>query len=117
MPNDPKEAQVSAFYQIVHTRLKDDARDEMLASRPGFLAAMRSHLPGLVDATLIELEDGTWLDIVRWDSPEAALAGAQAHTAVPGASAMGELIAEVIAIFQGPDMDHHETRTARLSHD
>lgn len=108
---------MSRFYQIVHSRLKENARDQMLRSRPGFLAAMRSHLPGLVDAALIELEDGTWLDIVRWESPEAAVLGAQAHSAVPEAADMGNLIAEVIEVFQGPDMDHPGPGAPRLSHD
>jgi hypothetical protein len=108
---------MSLYYQLVHSRLKDDAKDEMLASRPAFLAAVRSHLPGLIDATLIELDDGTWIDIVSWDSPEAAARGAQAHAAVPEAVAMGELIAEVIEVFQGSDVDYDARPGRRLSHD
>jgi hypothetical protein len=73
----------------------------MLALRPDFLAAMRRAVPGLVDARLVRLEDGTWLDVVSWASQAGAEAALAAHEQVPEAAEMGTYISEILAIQQG----------------
>lgn len=73
----------------------------MLALRPAFVDAVRRAVPGLFDARLVRLDDGTWLDIVEWESREAAEAGAAAHRTLPEAAEMGEYINEIVAMHQG----------------
>jgi hypothetical protein len=94
---------MSEYYQVIHSRVSD--REAMLALRPEFISAARALLPGLIDARLIELDDGTWLDIVRWSSASAAEEGGRRHADIPEAAEMGRLIAEVTAIYQGVDVD------------
>lgn len=89
------------FFEVVNARLQPGGEEAMLALRPRFVAAMKAAAPGLLDARLVKLDDGTWLDIVEWDSREAAAAGIAAHHSVPEAVEMGQHIREVLAIHQG----------------
>jgi hypothetical protein len=49
--------------------------------------------------------DGTWLDIVRWESRAAAEAGAAAHRQVPEAAEMAGHISAVLALWRGQDAE------------
>ena len=52
---------------------------ELLTRRAALITAIRADHPGLAEARLIRLEDGTFIDAWRWDSAEqmqAALASA-----------------------------------------
>ena len=44
--------------------------DELIARRATLIAAIRAAHPGLAEARLTRLEDGTFTDIWRWDSAE-----------------------------------------------
>lgn len=63
------------FYEIVHARIRDGIEQEMIARRPALEAAVREQLPGLLDIRLVRLDDGTYLDVLRWESRAAADAG------------------------------------------
>jgi hypothetical protein len=91
----------SGYLEIVHARIRPGAEQDMLALRPDFLAAMRRAVPGLVDARLVRLEDGTWLDVVTWASQADAKAAVAAHEQVPEAAQMGTYITEILGIQQG----------------
>jgi hypothetical protein len=62
--------------------------EEFLARRAAVIAAIRADHPGLTETRLVRLEDGTFVDSWRWDSPEhmqAALAAAPTHPEVRAA--------------------------------
>jgi hypothetical protein len=44
--------------------------DELLARRATLITAIRAAHPGLAEARLTRLEDGTFTDVWRWDSAE-----------------------------------------------
>jgi hypothetical protein len=44
--------------------------DELVARRATLIAAIRAAHPGLSEARLTRLEDGTFTDVWRWDSAE-----------------------------------------------
>jgi len=46
-------------------------------------AALAKAAPGFVSAQLARLEDGTWLDLVTWESRAAAEAGIAAEPSIP----------------------------------
>ncbi|MFD2767456.1 hypothetical protein [Micromonospora eburnea] len=53
--------------------------DTVLERRSNLLAAVRAAFTGPTETRLIRLDERTWVDMWRWDSPEtlqAALAGA-----------------------------------------
>lgn len=96
---------MAGFYEVVHSRVSPGAEDAMLALRPRFIAAMRRAVPGLLDARLVRLDDGSWLDIVRWESRAAAEAGAAVHQQVPEAAEMAGHLTEILALWQGEDAE------------
>jgi hypothetical protein len=55
----------------------------------------------MLDAQLVHLDDGTWLDIVTWDSREAAERAAAQFLAIPEAGAMAGLLEEVMSFWHG----------------
>jgi Antibiotic biosynthesis monooxygenase len=60
--------------------------EELLARRATLITAIRADHPGLLEARLIRLEDGTFVDTWRWDAAEqmqAALAAAPFPEAGP----------------------------------
>ena len=89
------------YVQVVHARVLPEVEEAMLAKRPAFVGAMKRAIPGLVDASLVKLEDGTWLDIVRWESREAAEEAPAAHDELPEAAEMDALVEEVMEFKQG----------------
>ena len=92
-------------YEIVRSRVRTGRDEDMLALRPAMIAAVRRRHPELVDARLVKLDDGTWLDIVRWRSREAAERAASEFGDIPEARAMGELIEEVLSFEHGVDWE------------
>src|SRR5262245_29579473 len=63
--------------------------EELIARRAKLLDAIRAAHPGLAEARLTRLEDGTFTDVWRWESAEqmrAALAGMSGFGALAGAA-------------------------------
>jgi hypothetical protein len=88
-------------YEVVRSRIRAGREDEMLRLRGPMIEAVRSRFPDLIDARLVRLDDGTWLDIVRWRSREAAERAAAAFGEIAEARAMGELVEEVLSFEHG----------------
>jgi hypothetical protein len=59
--------------------------DEFLARRAALIDAIRAGYSGLAEARLIRLEDGTYVDSWRWDSPEEQRAAGPAAREIPEA--------------------------------
>jgi hypothetical protein len=62
--------------------------DELIARRATLIAAIRAAHPGLAEARLTRLEDGTFTDVWRWDSAEQLQA---ALAAMPIPEARGDV--------------------------
>jgi hypothetical protein len=92
-------------YEVVRSRLRAGAEDEMLELRPRMIAAVRERFPELIEARLVQLDDGTWLDLVRWSSREAAEQAAASMAEIPEAAAMAELIEEIVSFEHGVDRE------------
>ncbi len=58
--------------EIARFRAKPDAEDDLLAERPAMIDALRRNFPGVRDAYLAQTDDGTWVDVVVWESREQA---------------------------------------------
>ncbi len=82
----------------IHRYVVDPAdTEELLARRAALITAIRADHPGLAEARLIRLEDGTFVDAWRWDSAEqmqAALAAAPFPEAGPAWSLTREATSE-----------------------
>lgn len=88
------------FYDVVHAKVRDGGEEEMLRRRPALEAGIKEKLPGLLDIRLIRLDDGTFLDVLRWESREAADAAIQRFADVPEAG-------EIHDFLSGGDVAHH----------
>jgi heme-degrading monooxygenase HmoA len=93
------------FYEIVHAKVRDGAEDEMLRRRPVLEAGVREKLPGLLEILLVRLDDGTYLDVLRWESREAADAAIEKFAEVPEAG-------EIHDFLGGGDLAHHRGEAA-----
>jgi Antibiotic biosynthesis monooxygenase len=87
-------------YEVVRSRVHEGREDEMLALRPAMIAAVRGRFPDLLDARLVRMDDGTWLDVVRWRSRAAAEQAAASFGEVPEARRMSGLV-EVLSFDHG----------------
>ena len=92
---------MSAVYEIVRSRIREGAEEEMLALRPRMIDAVRRRFPDLQDAHLIQLDDGSWLDVVRWGSRESAEKASATMQEIPEAAAMMGMIEEVVSFEHG----------------
>ena len=89
------------FYEIVHARVREGIEEEMIARRPALEAAVRERLPGLLDIRLVRLDDGTYLDMLRWESRAAADAAIDQCAAIPEAGEIHGHFAEDLAHHRG----------------
>ena len=71
---------------------------EMLAARPAMVAELRENFPAFRRLYLTRLDERTWLDVVEWESREAAEAAMATVMALPGCKRMFEFIEEVVAM-------------------
>lgn len=81
--------------EIVRFTIDHDRRDEFLRLRPVAINALRDAHGGLIEAWLVERDDGTFIDLVRWRSREEALAAAAAFPEIEAAQAWLSAIADV----------------------
>jgi heme-degrading monooxygenase HmoA len=88
------------FYDIVHAKVRDGADEEMMRRRPALEAGVREKLPGLLDIHLLRLDDGTYIDLLRWESREAADTAIEKFAHVPEAG-------EIHDFLSGGDLAHH----------
>jgi heme-degrading monooxygenase HmoA len=93
------------FYEVVHAKVRDGAEEEMLSRRPALEAGVRKQLPGLLDIRLIRLEDGTYIDLLRWESREAADAAVEKFAEIPEAG-------EIHSFLGGGPLAHHRGEVA-----
>lgn len=89
------------FYEIIHARVREGIEDEMAARRPVLEAAVKERLPGLLDIRLVRLDDGTYLDVLRWESRAAADAAVEQFASIPEAGEIHGHFAEDLAHHRG----------------
>ena len=66
--------------ELVRFTVPADRVEPMLSRRPAMEAALTA-VPGFRSAVLVRHDDGTYTDVVTWDSLEQALAAAEAMQA------------------------------------
>ena len=72
--------------------------DELIARRATLIAAIRAAHPGLAEAQLTRLEDGTFTDVWRWDSAEQMQAALADMARFPQARAAMSLTRDATAV-------------------
>ncbi len=72
--------------------------DELIARRATLITALRAAHPGLAEARLTRLEDGTFTDVWRWDSAEQMQAALADMARFPQARAARSLTRDATAV-------------------
>jgi hypothetical protein len=83
---------------------KTDA-EALIGLRPRLVTAMRAACPGFVGATLVRFDEPTWLDVIEWESAEAANAAREAEAELPEARELMSLIRQPLAAYMGEIVD------------
>jgi len=86
--------------EFVQLTVKQGAEQEFVQLRPVVERALAT-MPGFRDAELVRLEDGSWLDLVHWDSRDAATAAAQKIAQLPEVAPWLQLIEQVTVMTHG----------------
>jgi heme-degrading monooxygenase HmoA len=80
------------FYDLAHAKAREGAEQELLRRLPALHAGVREQLPGLLDITLLRIDDGSYIHVLRWESREAADAAIPRFGEVPEAAEIHDLL-------------------------
>ena len=58
------------YLQVWRAQVPDDKVERLLEVRPAAIAEAKQLCPELLSAELVRLEDGSWLDVLRWSEPD-----------------------------------------------
>ena len=61
---------MNEYLQIWRATVADGGEERLLAVRPAAIAEAKRLCPELLRADLVELGDGTWLDVLTWSVPD-----------------------------------------------
>lgn len=61
---------MSEYLQVWRARVAEASVARLLEVRPAAIAEAQALSPELLGAELVRLEDGTWLDVLRWSCPD-----------------------------------------------
>ncbi|WP_448005471.1 hypothetical protein [Agromyces bauzanensis] len=87
--------------ELTRFRVRPQHEDALLAARPGMLADFAADREGFVDARLVRLPDGEWLDVVTWERPEHLAASREKGANLPGIAAFFAAIDALVAAEEG----------------
>jgi hypothetical protein len=63
---------VALTFELAHFVVSEGDEEALLAERPAMVRALKEAFPEAVAAWLTKQDDGSWLDVVLWQSREAA---------------------------------------------
>lgn len=89
--------------ELTRFRVDADRGEEMLAARPGMLGDFEADRTGFLGATLVELAEGEWLDVVRWRTSEDFAESRAKGANLPGIAAFFGAIAQVVSSEEGTE--------------
>lgn len=61
---------MAQYLQIFRARVPEESVERLLEIRPLAIAEAQRLCPDLLRAELVRLDDGTWLDVLAWSSPD-----------------------------------------------
>ena len=81
-------------FELAHFVVREGDEDALLAERPAMVQALQEAFPDALAAWLTRQDDGSWLDVVLWQSRDAAEEAARRIDEVAEARAWFRHIAE-----------------------
>jgi heme-degrading monooxygenase HmoA len=80
------------FYDVAHAKVREGAEEALVGRLPALHAGVRKQLPGLLEITLLRIDDGSYMHVLRWESREAADAAIEKFAEVPEAQEIHDLL-------------------------
>lgn len=96
---------MATFVELTRFRVAPDKTEALLAARPRMLSDFSVDREGFLNARLVRLPEGEWLDIVEWRSPEDFAASRAKGGNLPGIAAFFAAIDELVSDEQGELID------------
>jgi hypothetical protein len=81
-------------FELATFTVREGEEAALVAERPQMIAALGRAFPGLLGAWLAKRDDGSWVDVILWQSREEAEQAAKDVHGVPAAKAWFGHIAE-----------------------
>jgi Antibiotic biosynthesis monooxygenase len=90
------------FCDLAHAQVREGAEEELVRRLPALHAGVREQLPGLLEITLLRIDDGSYIHVLRWESREAADAAIPKFGEVPEAVEIHDLLSgEELGMYRG----------------
>ena len=102
------------YVEMVTMTIRPEHVGAFLAGRPGVLAAIQERFPGLRAATLVRLDETTWVDWAEWDSLEQATQAAEVAPSIEAVADWFSLIDSVASMAHGV-VEHRHTSPQRAA--
>jgi hypothetical protein len=87
--------------EIYRVKIEPADVDRLIEIRAAAVAEFQEQVPELLQADLVRLDDGAWLDILTWSEPVDAERIAKAAECTPTSAEMHGSIADVLGHDQG----------------
>jgi hypothetical protein len=58
------------YVQVWRAKVAEESVEPLLAVRPAAISEAQRLCPELLRAELVRVDDGTWLDVLRWSVPD-----------------------------------------------
>ncbi|MEU7002606.1 antibiotic biosynthesis monooxygenase [Nonomuraea sp. NPDC046570] len=87
--------------ELTRFKVAADKTEALLAARPAMLADFRADRDGFLDARLVALPHGEWLDVVEWRSAEDFALSRAKGANLPGIAAFFAAIDELVSTEEG----------------
>jgi hypothetical protein len=92
---------MSEYLQVFRARVPEESVAALLDIRPAAIAEARRLCPELLGASLVRLDDGTWLDVLRWSRPDGEERLLRRAAEFDAITKMHDLLGEVEAPLRG----------------
>ncbi|WP_448810707.1 antibiotic biosynthesis monooxygenase [Agromyces bauzanensis] len=87
--------------ELTRFRVRPEQEAALIAARPGMLSDFAADRDGFLDARLVRLAGGEWLDVVTWERPEHLAASREKGANLPGIAAFFAAIDALVAAEEG----------------
>ena len=89
------------YLQIFQARVPQQSVAALLEIRPAAIAEAQRLCPELLEAQLVRLDDGTWLDVLTWSHPDGEQRLMERAAEFDAITRMHDLLVDVAAPLRG----------------
>jgi hypothetical protein len=89
---------VGKTLELARFRVREADERTLVRVRDHAMRALAAECPGHLSGQLARLDDDIWLDVIVWESREAALAAAKRAPAIPACREYFDLFSETVSL-------------------